>query len=102
MAMGWLDETGSWDWNLTKADLHTLPIHRFRIHRCVNRKVEGYKSGGLNWDNCKSTFDDGQQDFINEFLRDVSEKSSHNFIYGLMTIDFSLTRWDGLNVSMRS
>merc|ERR1712228_69022 len=71
MAMGWLDETGSWDWNLTKADLHTLPIHRFRIHRCVNRKVEDYKSGGLNWDTCKSTFDDGQQDFINEFLRDM-------------------------------
>merc|ERR1719266_542923 len=71
MAMGWMDDTGSWNWNQTRTDLDSLPIRRFHIHHCVNRKVKEYKKSGLNWNTCKSTFTTEQQEYVDDFLRDV-------------------------------
>merc|ERR1712228_124879 len=72
MAMGWMDDTGSWNWNQTRTDLDSLPIRRFHIHHCVNRKVKEYKKSGLNWNTCKSTFTTEQQEYVDDFLRDVA------------------------------
>merc|ERR1712020_71937 len=56
----------------TRTDLDSLPIRRFHIHHCVNRKVKEYKKSGLNWNTCKSTFTTEQQEYVDDFLRDVA------------------------------
>merc|ERR1712038_2042090 len=72
MAMGWMDETASWNWTQVKDDLKSLPIHHFRIRHCVKHKVKEYKESGLNWDTCKSTFTSDQQEYITGFLKDMA------------------------------
>merc|ERR1712228_1020552 len=72
MAMGWMNETASWNWTQVKDDLKSLPIHHFRIRHCVKHKVKEYKESGLNWDTCKSTFTSDQQEYITGFLKDMA------------------------------
>merc|ERR1712241_1042706 len=72
MAMGWMNETASWNWTQVKDDLKSLPIHHFRIRHCVKHKVKEYKESGLNWDTCKSTFTNEQQEYITGFLKDMA------------------------------
>ena len=78
MAMGWVDENGSWNWNETRSDINSLPREVSSnvrgVHACVNAKVAEYKASGLNWESCQSTFTRGERRSINHFLRLVRKE----------------------------
>ena len=78
MAMGWVDENGSWNWNETRSDINSLPREVSSnvrgVHACVNAKVAEYKASGLNWESCESTFTRGERRSINHFLRLVRKE----------------------------